>query len=166
MDNSFNGYIVSFSTRWPYRKIYILKPPSDACPENKVWKLNKCLYGLNDASRSWYVHAKSEMLKAGGKISIHDLALYIWYDEENASLQGILGSHVDNFVYCGGKKWQESIKVSLSAFKISSQTNTSFQYLGLNVVQTSEGVLVDQIAYISTACYQLIFRTKITMTGY
>ena len=40
------------------RDVYI-KPPKEAgLPPNKLWKLNKNLYGLSDASRSWYVSVK------------------------------------------------------------------------------------------------------------
>ena len=29
-----------------------LRPSSDVCPELEVWKLKKCIYGLNDAPHS------------------------------------------------------------------------------------------------------------------
>ena len=35
------------------REIY-LRPPSDVCPRTEVWRLKRCIYGLNDAPRSWY----------------------------------------------------------------------------------------------------------------
>ena len=35
------------------RDVYI-KPPKEAELKGKVWKLKKCLYGLNDASRQFY----------------------------------------------------------------------------------------------------------------
>lgn len=31
-----------------------LRPPSDVCPESQVWKLKRCICGLNDAPCSWY----------------------------------------------------------------------------------------------------------------
>ena len=30
-----------------------LRPPGYVCPENEVWKLKRCIYGLNDAPRAW-----------------------------------------------------------------------------------------------------------------
>ena len=35
------------------RDVFI-RPPKEACT-NKLWRLNKTVYGLNDASRSWYL---------------------------------------------------------------------------------------------------------------
>ena len=29
-----------------------LRPPSGICPESQVWKLKRCIYGLNDAQHS------------------------------------------------------------------------------------------------------------------
>ena len=40
-----------------------LRPPVDVCPENEVWKLKRCIYGLNDAPRAWYSRVNKEMLK-------------------------------------------------------------------------------------------------------
>ena len=39
------------------------KPPTDICPSSEVWKLKRCIYGLNDASRAWYKKVKKEMLR-------------------------------------------------------------------------------------------------------
>ena len=35
------------------REVFV-KPPKEAQMEGKLWRLNKCLYGLKDASRKWY----------------------------------------------------------------------------------------------------------------
>ena len=40
-----------------------LRPPVDVCPENEVWKLKRCIYGLNDAPKAWYSRVNKEMLK-------------------------------------------------------------------------------------------------------
>ena len=46
-----------------------LRPPVDVCPENEVWKLKRCIYGLNDAPRAWYSRVNKEMLKRGAAVS-------------------------------------------------------------------------------------------------
>ena len=35
--------------------VYIIPPPESEFPPNNVWKLNKCVYGLSDASLQWYL---------------------------------------------------------------------------------------------------------------
>ncbi|CAC5425237.1 unnamed protein product [Mytilus coruscus] len=40
------------------RKIYV-KPPIEAQCKDIIWKLRKCVYGLSDASLSWYNRVKS-----------------------------------------------------------------------------------------------------------
>ena len=46
------------------REVYIC-PPKEAAT-NKVWKLQKCVYGLGDASRYWYLRVKEELINLGG----------------------------------------------------------------------------------------------------
>ena len=41
------------------REVYI-RPLKEAAT-NKVWKLQKCIYGLGDASRYWYLRVKEEL---------------------------------------------------------------------------------------------------------
>ena len=52
------------------RTVY-LRPPKEA-NTNKVWKLQKCVYGLADACRYWYLPVEEELLKLGAKISSID----------------------------------------------------------------------------------------------
>ena len=48
------------------QEIYIC-PPKEAAT-NKVWKLQKCVCGLGDASRYWYLRVK-ELINLGGNMS-------------------------------------------------------------------------------------------------
>lgn len=48
-------------------------PPEDAnVPLGYIWKLSKCVYGLNDASRFWYLTIKDELMKLGAGVSKYD----------------------------------------------------------------------------------------------
>ena len=67
------------------RKIY-LKPPRDVCPKSEVWSLRKCLYGLNDAPRSWYIKVRDALISLGGVQSLFDSALFLWHDEDGTCL--------------------------------------------------------------------------------
>ena len=44
------------------RKVYLL-PPVEAEVENTIWKLKTCIYGLGDASRSWYLSVREQLTK-------------------------------------------------------------------------------------------------------
>ena len=43
-------------------RIIYLRPPNEA-NTIKVWKLQKCVYGLADAGRYWYLRVREELLK-------------------------------------------------------------------------------------------------------
>jgi hypothetical protein len=48
------------------RDVY-LRPPKDLGLDGKLWKLRKTVYGLTDASRSWYLSVKYALLELGCK---------------------------------------------------------------------------------------------------
>ena len=52
-----------------------MKLPKEASTK-KLWKLEKCVYGLNEASRYWYERVKVEFLKVGMEKSNYDDALF------------------------------------------------------------------------------------------
>ena len=58
------------------RDIY-MKPPKEAKVPSKLWKLRRCAYGLNDASRYWYFRLKDELIMSGCKCSKLDPALFV-----------------------------------------------------------------------------------------
>ena len=47
------------------REVFVW-PPSEIMEEGKIWKLQRCIYGLNDAPREWYNRVEQELLKLGG----------------------------------------------------------------------------------------------------
>ena len=128
------------------RDVY-LNPPDDYRIEGEVWKLNQCIYGLNDAPRSWYDRVKQVLVNLGGKRSSYDNALFCWYSSLG-SLEGIMVLHVDDFQFCGTKDWEEKVvKEICKTFEISSQHSGTFRYVGLNVSQHDDAVFIDQIDY-------------------
>ena len=125
-----------------------IRPPSEIIEDGKIWKLKRCLYGLDDAPREWYNRVVEEMLKLGGRKNIYDEAMFQWNDKDG-SLCGVLVIHVDNFVYCGTMIWHENVvEKFINIFKISKSGKGSFKYIGLNIVQTGKEISVDQNSYI------------------
>ena len=126
-----------------------LKMPPDVCEKGKIWKLKRCIYGLNDAPRAWYERVKEEFIKLNATRSMFDQALFFWH--ENGKLDGVLTSHVDDFAYCGTERFHSEIMSTIiRRFKISCQAQGTFKYLGLNVVQQDGVITIDQGAYIES----------------
>ena len=126
------------------RDIY-LKPPKEAKCPGKLWKLKRCVYGLNDASRFWYFRVKEELNRLGCNSSKYDSSLFIYYTEE---LEGILVAHVDDFLWAGTEKFYKSVIMKLrETFRISTEQSTSFMYLGVELKATSSGIYVAQEKY-------------------
>ena len=55
------------------RKVY-LPPPVEAEVENTIWELKTCIYGLGDASRSWYLSVREQLTKLKARASKYDPA--------------------------------------------------------------------------------------------
>ena len=64
-----------------------------------IWKLNTCLYGLNDAARKLYLSVKDTLLDSGCKTAEYEPSLFV-YKVDNV-LNGLLLTHVDDFLHAG-----------------------------------------------------------------
>ena len=61
------------------RTVYLW--PTQEANTNKTWKPQKCVYGLADASRYWYLLVKEELIKLWANVSSVDQGLF--YCKEN-----------------------------------------------------------------------------------
>ena len=128
------------------RPVFI-KPPADICEEGKIWRLKRCIYGLNDAPREWYDRVCTEMKNLGGRISLYDRSVFMWHNEEG--LEGVITTHVDDFEYCGTSAWHKRVVDKLcELFQISKKSKGAFKYIGLNINQNGDEIFVDQQTYI------------------
>ncbi|KAK4311282.1 hypothetical protein Pmani_017216 [Petrolisthes manimaculis] len=114
------------------RDVY-LKPPPEAENIDKVlWKLNKCVYGLNDASRVWYFTVRTFLLKLGCVQLKADPAGFYWYNE--GILSGVLLMHVDDFIWGGTRAFENKVVAKIrSEFQVGQQCSGAFKYIGLQV---------------------------------
>ena len=62
------------------REVY-MEQPVDIKTEGKIWKLNTPLYGLNDASRKFWLKVKEVFNECGLKILKGDEKFYYWQDK-------------------------------------------------------------------------------------
>ena len=125
------------------RDVFMLPPKETGCV-NKVWKLKKCLYSLNDAARQFYVSLAAELVKLGCKQSELDPTMYHKKDV-NGQLIGMIVTYVDDFLHCGNGQFDQEVMVPLRKRFISGRVEQSnFKYVGLQIRQRREGIVVDQ----------------------
>ena len=79
-----------------------MEPPKDIKRDSYVWKLKKPLYGLNDASRKFWLRMKNIFQEMGMKRLDGDEALY-YKRNEQGDLEGMISTHVDDFDWAGKK---------------------------------------------------------------
>ena len=128
------------------REVYLIPPP-EFSDGQVLWKLNKVIYGLSDASRMWYLRVKEVLESLGMKMSIYDEALF--YYKQNGNLNGLIAIHVDDFLHVGNSKFEEVIIKVKELFEISQEHDQFFNYLGLEIAQTSDGITFSQFNYIN-----------------
>ena len=130
------------------KRAVFIKPPVEANTK-KLWRLNKCVYGLSDASRMWYLKVdkcfKDMKLE---KMSL-DEAFYVMRDQ--GEIVGLICMHVDDIIWAGNTQFKENVIQQLKKqFEISKESEGEFVYLGLRVKQTDKGISVDQYHYIES----------------
>ena len=119
-----------------------LKPPKEANAVGKLWKLRRCVYGLNDASRYWFMRVREELYKVGCKSSKADPTVFYFHCP---SLEGLMVSHVDDFIWAGTTKFKSHvIKMIKATFSISAESSSAFRYLGIDLYQDEKGIYATQ----------------------
>ena len=145
-------------------RIVLVKPPKEAKLQKKLWRLRKCLYGLRDASKKWYEKVKHNLEKLGFKKSIYDSGLF-FLTNDKGELEGLIGIHVDDFIHCGTKFFNEVVlnKV-LSAFKIGKSETNNFMYTGFMLKQDENGINLDQDKYVEGVTVPKIEAKRLSQT--
>jgi hypothetical protein len=129
------------------RDVY-LKPPKEANQRGKLWKLKKCLYGLRDASRQFYIKVKGQLVSLDFIPSDLDPGIFYLHDKDG-NLVGLIGIHVDDFIHAGNEMFTLSIipKV-MEIFNVGKNEKGTFMYTGYKIVQTDQGITLDQDKFV------------------
>ena len=131
------------------RDVYLLPPPEAKVEKGYIWKLNKCVYGLTDASRVWYLTVRDQLLKFGMKVSAHDEAVFVYH--HSGHMQGIVSAHVDDFCWAGTNLFEKCVISNIrQVFKVKSEEKNSFRYLGLDLFQENGRIMMKQDKYVQT----------------
>ena len=128
-------------------RIVHVKPPAEAKEIGKLWRLLKCLYGLKDASKQWYLKIENRLLALNFKKSKYDPGLF--YLMHGGKLAGMIGIHVDDFLQAGNQYFnQHIIPEILKSFKIGKSEIKEFMYTGFKIIQDDHGITLDQTEYV------------------
>jgi len=124
-----------------------LKPPKDIKKEKIIWKLKKPLYGLNDASRRFWLRVKSIFKELGLRKLDGDEAVYYKLNEEG-NLAGMVSTHVDDFDVAGRKKFVEMLTKEISkVLDVSTVESDCFRFTGIDVKKVKGGIEISMEDY-------------------
>jgi hypothetical protein len=103
------------------RDVYI-KPPAELCEKDKVWKLKRCLYGLNDAPREWYNALYDEFIALGAVRSTLDNAMFMRYKGDEIFVHMLMTSTMQALMIGKFRSLKPSRPNSSSAAKMRDHT--------------------------------------------
>ncbi|GJW28347.1 putative ribonuclease H-like domain-containing protein [Tanacetum coccineum] len=130
-------------------EVYVCQPPGFEDPHfpDKVYKVEKALYGLHQAPRAWYETLSTYLLDNGFHRGQIDKTLFIKRHKDDILLVQV---YVDDIIFGSTKKEMstEFEKLMHDKFQMSSMGELSF-FLGLQVQQKSDGIFISQDKYVA-----------------
>ncbi|GJV17460.1 retrovirus-related pol polyprotein from transposon TNT 1-94 [Tanacetum coccineum] len=129
-------------------EVYVNQPPGFVDPEfpNRVYKVEKALYGLHQAPRAWYETLSTYLLENGFRRGTIDKTLFIKKIKNDILLVQV---YVDDIIFGSTK---ESLSTDFEQlmhkrFQMSSMGELAF-FLGLQVKQRKYGIFLNQDKYV------------------
>ena len=129
--------------------VFIDQPPGyvKSGNEHKVYRLKKALYGLKQAPQAWYTCIETYFLKEGFQKCPYEHTLLI--KVEDGGKMPIVCLYVDDLIYTGSNTAMfESFKKSMMAEFEMSDLGMMHYFLGIEVLQSSTGILISQKKYV------------------
>ncbi|GJV41906.1 putative ribonuclease H-like domain-containing protein [Tanacetum coccineum] len=130
-------------------EVYVCQPPGFEDPHfpDKVYKVEKALYGLHQAPRAWYEILSTYLLDNGFHKGQIDKTLFIKRHKDDILLVQV---YVDDIIFGSTKKEisTEFEKLMHDKFQMSSIGELSF-FLGLQVQQKSDRIFISQDKYVA-----------------
>ena len=141
------------------REVFVSPPVEANCDPGKLWKLKRCLYGLADAAREFYVSLKEELIKLGCEVSRLDSSLF--FKHSNNVLTGVLVAHIDDLLYAGNPEFNKTVMEKVSErFQVGTRVAQDFTYVGLHIVQGENQLTLDQDHYASDITCKPVQNTR------
>ncbi|GJW13965.1 putative ribonuclease H-like domain-containing protein [Tanacetum coccineum] len=130
-------------------EVYVCQPPGFEDPDfpDRVYKVEKALYGLHQAPKAWYETLSTYLLNNRFQRGKIDKTLFINSDKGDILLVKV---YVDDIIFGSTKKslCTEFKKIMHKKFQISSIGELTF-FLGLQVKQKENGIFISQDKYVT-----------------
>ncbi|GJX46736.1 putative ribonuclease H-like domain-containing protein, partial [Tanacetum coccineum] len=130
-------------------EVYVCQPPGFEDPNfpDRVYKVEKALYGLHQAPRAWYETLSTYLLDNGFQRGKIDKTLFIKRDKGDILLVQV---YVDDIIFGSTRKKMctEFAKMMHKKFQMSSMGELTF-FLGLQVKQKEDGIFISQDKYVT-----------------
>ncbi|GJS47096.1 putative ribonuclease H-like domain-containing protein [Tanacetum coccineum] len=130
-------------------EVYVCQPPGFEDPDfpDRVYKVEKALYGLHQAPRAWYETLSTYLLDNRFQRGKIDKTLFIKRDKGDILLVQV---YVDDIIFGSTKKslCTEFKKMMHKKFQMSSMGELTF-FLGLQVKQKEDGIFLSQDKYVT-----------------
>ena len=108
-------------------------PPQERKKHGIIWRLKKPCYGLDDASRKWFMSFKKTLKDLGLVQSQREYCLFLYHEQEK--LEGFLVFHVDDIISAGSEKFNEIMKKLRTKYNFGKVEKGAFTFTGLNISQ-------------------------------
>ncbi|GKC69426.1 putative ribonuclease H-like domain-containing protein, partial [Tanacetum coccineum] len=130
-------------------EVYVCQPPGFEDPDfpDRVYKVEKALYGLHQAPRAWYETLSTYLLDNGFQRGKIDKTLFIRRVKSDILLVQV---YVDDIIFGSTKKSLciEFEKMMHKKFQMSFMGELTF-FLGLQVKQKEDGIFISQDKYVT-----------------
>lgn len=112
--------------------------------DNKVAKLNRCIYGLKQSPREWYFRLIEYLIPYNFKISLIDPCILI-----HTAGKLMLSIYVDDIVIFGDSDelMEQTVSILKAEFKVKDMGCLHW-LLGIQIDYSSAGITLSQSAYI------------------
>ncbi|GJR81389.1 putative ribonuclease H-like domain-containing protein [Tanacetum coccineum] len=129
-------------------EVYVMQPPGFEDPEfpDKVYRVEKAMYGLHQAPRAWYGTLSKYLLANGFQRGTIDQTLFIRKHKGEFLLVQV---YVDDIIFGSSnpKLCREFEALMHDKFKMSAMGELTF-FLGLQVLQKNDGIFISQDKYV------------------
>ncbi|GKF24966.1 putative ribonuclease H-like domain-containing protein, partial [Tanacetum coccineum] len=140
-------------------EVYVCQPLGFEDPQfpDKVYKVEKALYGLYQALRAWYETLSTYLLENRFRRGTIDKTLFIKKDKGNILLVQV---YVDDIIFGSTKRslCVEFEQMMHKRFQMSSMRELTF-FLGLKVKQKNDGIFISQDKYVADILKKFYFVT-------